>query len=269
MHRPTSLPITLAAVLSSFALLAACGGPSGAGNGAPVAPPTGQSDARPQSGGKATLPSEVIDLTNWYLTLPTGKNDDPDDVYQPDLARYTGDWFRVNETGDGVVFTANAGGVTTKGSNYPRSELREMKGSEKASWSNRSGTHTMQVRQAVTQLPLVKQDVVAAQIHDAEDDVVEVRLEGERLLAEYDDGDGSIVLDEAYRIGTPYDLQIKASGGRIEVTYNGKAAQPIPLSGTGWYFKAGSYVQSNPSRGEDPAATGQVVIYELAVTHTG
>ncbi|MEN3264647.1 MAG: hypothetical protein V7646_1541, partial [Pseudonocardia sp.] len=33
-------------------------------------------------------PSEVLDLSNWYLTLPTGQERDPDDVYQPDLTTY-------------------------------------------------------------------------------------------------------------------------------------------------------------------------------------
>jgi hypothetical protein len=76
-----------------------------------------------------------------------------------------------------VVFTADAGGVTTKNSTYPRSELREMNGDEMASWSNRTGTHTLSVRQAVTELPKAKPELVTAQIHDAESDVMEVRLE--------------------------------------------------------------------------------------------
>jgi hypothetical protein len=57
-----------------------------------------------------------------------------------------------------------------------------------ASWSNESGTHTMRLRQAVTKLPEAKPHVVTAQIHDEDDDVVMVRLEGTQLEVEYDDG---------------------------------------------------------------------------------
>ena len=214
-------------------------------------------------------PGDVLDLSNWYLTLPTGRERDPDDVYQPALATYVGSYFRLNDTRDGVVFTANAGGVTTPGSSYPRSELREMSGGNKASWSNVRGTHTLCVRQAVTRLPQVKPHVVTAQIHDAEDDIMMVRLEGERLIAEYRDGNGEVVIDPAYRLGTPYDLRIVAADSRVEVYYNGELKGDIPESGSGWYFKSGSYVQSNTDRGDRPDAVGEVVIYSLQVTHSG
>jgi hypothetical protein len=211
----------------------------------------------------------VLDLSDWYLTLPTGRKTDPDDVYQPVLATYTGPYFHLDQAGDGVVFIANAGGVTTSSSRYPRSELREMNGDQKADWSNRAGTHSLSVRQAVTRLPAVKPDVVTAQIHDAEDDVLEVRLEGERLIAQYEDGDGERVIDPAYRLGTPYDLRIVAAGSRVQVFYNGELKADIAESGSGWYFKAGSYVQSNLDRGDNADAVGEVVVYSLQAAHSG
>jgi alginate lyase len=231
----------------------------------PTAVPTPPPSAEPPAANR--YPGEVLDLSNWYLTLPTGRKSAPDDVYQPALTTYVGPYFHLNRSGDGVVFTANAGGATTSGSNYPRSELREMSGDHKADWSNRTGTHTLSVRQAVMRLPQVKPDVVTAQIHDAEDDVLEVRLEGERLIAEYQDGDGEVVIDPVYRLGTPYDLRIEAAGSRVRVFYNGELKADIPESGSGWYFKAGSYVQSNLDRGDDADAVGEVVIYSLQAAH--
>jgi hypothetical protein len=213
------------------------------------------------------LPGRLLDLKNWKLTLPIGQKGKPEEIHGPDLSSFTNEFFRLNEAENGVVFTANAGGVTTSGSSYPRSELREMNGQEKASWSNTAGTHTMRVREAVTRLPAVKPHVVAAQIHDAEDDVIEVRLEGQRLLVEYNDGDGDATLDPAYALGTPYDLEIDAADGHIRVSYNGTQKADIVKSGAGWYFKAGSYVQSNLSRGDAPDAEGQVVIYALHDEH--
>ena len=213
------------------------------------------------------MPGQLLDLTNWKLTLPTGQEGKPEEIVEPELSSFTNDFFRLNGGRDGVVFTANAGGVTTSGSSYPRSELREMNGQEKASWSNTAGTHILRVREAVTRLPAVKPHVVAAQIHDAEDDVIEVRLEGEHLVVEYDDGDDGATLDPAYALGTPYDLEIAAADGHIRVSYNGTQKADIVKSGAGWYFKAGSYVQSNLSRGDAPDAQGQVVIYTLHVQH--
>ena len=74
------------------------------------------------------LPAKVLDLANWKLTLPSGE--------QPELATFKNKFFHVDPKGDGVVFTAPAGGSTTSGSDYPRSELREMtdNGRNEASW---------------------------------------------------------------------------------------------------------------------------------------
>jgi alginate lyase len=237
--------------------LAACAAPEPA----PVPPPP----APPRA---PAVPGDVLNLANWKLTLPTGSGNEPAEIHPPQLISFSDDFFRLDDTRDGVVFTANAGGVTTEGSSYPRCELREMDGGELASWSNRTGTHTMVVREAITRLPDVKPHVVAAQIHDAEDDIVMVRLEGTHLFVEYDDGEGEFTLDPQYQLGTPYDLQITASGGRVQVSYNGRQAGDIPLAGDGWYFKAGTYTQSNPERGEAPEAAGEVVIYALDVQHT-
>ena len=231
---------------------------------------------RPASGGAdggrdraATRPSQLLDLRNWYLTLPTGSAGHPDTVRQPDLDGYSSRFFQVDPQGDGVVLTANAGGVTTKNSTYPRSELREMNGAEMASWSNRTGTHTLSVRQAVMELPKAKPELVTAQIHDAESDVMEVRLEDKRLIAQYADGEKEFVVDPDYTLGTPYDLQLVATDGRIDVLYNGRPAGSIPQSGTGWYFKTGSYLQSNTEKGDDANAVGKVVLYQVSVTHSG
>jgi poly(beta-D-mannuronate) lyase len=215
-----------------------------------------------------TVPAEVLDLRNWYLTLPTGADADPDTVVQPDLATYTSPYFQLTDARDGVVFTAPVVGVTTKNSHYPRSELREMNGPDKAGWSNTSGVHTLTLTEAVTQLPDAKPEAVTAQIHDATDDVLQIRLEGSRLLVRYDDGNQQVELDPHYTLGTPYTLTIVAADGHVHLSYNDTTTVDLPLSGTGWYFKAGAYVQSNTSTGDRPPASAQVVISALTVTHS-
>src|SRR5690242_13890395 len=101
-------------------------------------------------------PANCLTCATGTSRCPPAAAGDPDTVRQPDLEHYSSRYFQVDAQRDGVVCTANAGGVTTKNSSYPRSELREMNGDQLASWSNRSGTHTLSVRQAVTRLPTAK-----------------------------------------------------------------------------------------------------------------
>ena len=226
--------------------------------------PTG--DLKP---GNASMPADLINPDDWYLTLPTGKEGKPDTIDGSKLAGYHSEFFALNKQRNGIVFSAGADGVTTKNSNYPRSELREMDGSNKASWSNNSGTHVLDVREAFMQLPKEKPEVVGAQIHDANDDVMEVRLEGKNLIAQYHDGKSETVLDSNYQLGTPYDLRLVAEGGKVDVFYNNQKKAELPLSGSGWYWKVGAYVQSNGSKGDGADSTGAVTVYKADITHSG
>jgi poly(beta-D-mannuronate) lyase len=215
------------------------------------------------------LPADVLDLGSWKLTLPERTNGDRDasEIAQPELARYVHpDAFFVNEAGDGVVFRARCGGATTKGSSYPRSELREMTAAGKrAAWSTTDAViHTMTVRLAITATPLKKPHVVCAQIHDADDDLLMVRLEGRKLLVERNEV-GDVVIDPDYQLGTPFDLVIAAGQGRVRVDYNGRPSLDWNVDRDGCYFKTGVYTQSNVKRGDAAEAFGEVVIYRLAV----
>lgn len=217
------------------------------------------------------VPAELVDLSPWKLTLPTGSAGRPTEILQPRLRSYADEHFRLTERRDGIAFTAEVGGATTPGSRYPRSELREMDGADatrRASWSPTSGTHTLVMRAAVTQVPPRKPHVVAAQIHDGEDDVLQIRLEGTELSVQWDDGARRTVLDPRYRLGTPFDLAIVVDAGRIRVAHDGMWRTVVGAGGSGWYFKAGSYVQSNESRGDERGAAGEVVLYGLQVRHT-
>ena len=130
--------------------------PSSPASRAPAQPRSTALLSPPHPAAPSRVPGQVLDLSNWYLTLPTGTPGKPDTVLQPALATYSSPFFQVDPGRGGVVFTSDAGGVTTENSGYPRSELREMNGPEKAKWSNRSGSHTLEVRQSVIALPPVK-----------------------------------------------------------------------------------------------------------------
>ncbi|MDX2056035.1 MAG: polysaccharide lyase family 7 protein [Polyangiaceae bacterium] len=220
------------------------------------------------------FPSELLDLSNWKITLPVAADDNaskPLEIKQPELATYSIEpHFHLNPARNGVIFRAHAGGTTTSNSGYPRSELREMAnaGTSNASWSTSSGTHTLLVREAFMHLPEVKPHAVGAQIHDANDDIIMVRLEGARLFVE---GGGAELglLNSNYVLGTAFDVKLEASGGEIRVFYEDMSTPKVTLqkNASGCYFKAGVYTQSNVARGDLPEAYGEVVIYGLSLLH--
>lgn len=218
-------------------------------------------------------PSQVLDLADWKQTLPTGSSEKPKEIKQPALATFAEKrYFHVNDGSNGVTFRSPVNGVTTSGSGYPRSELREMTagGKSLASWSTTSGTHTMFIDQAITAVPDKKKHVVAGQIHDADDDVIVVRLEYPKLFIDINGKEGP-VLDSKYTLGKRFTVKFVAEEGKIKVYYNGGAnpAYTLDKKSSGCYFKAGAYTQSNCSKESDCSDDnyGEVVIYKLAVEH--
>lgn len=229
----------------------------------------------PTPGTGGTIPSQVLNLTNWKVTLPTGSSK-PTEVLQPELATYELDpWFVVEPGADYVRFRApvNAPSTTTN-SSYPRSELREMKnnGTEMAAWSSTSGTHTMFIDEAITAVPRTKKHVVAGQIHDAGDDVIVIRLELPKLFVDINGTDGP-VLDANYTLGKRFSVKFVANGGKTSIYYNNASTPSYVLSQnyTGAYFKAGVYTQSNCSKelSSDCVSDnyGEVKIWNVWVTH--
>lgn len=216
-----------------------------------------------------TSPSGVINLTDWKLTLPAGDDDDePDEINQPKLSSFQDPrYFHIDQATGGVVFRAPVGGATTANSSYPRSELREMAngGKSEASWSGKKGTHVMTITEAITALPKKKPEVVAGQIHDDEDDVVMLRLNGSKLFVE-SDSDTVGILDPAYQLGTRFTVQFAVTPGLIRVTYNGTKTLGLERRGSGYYFKAGCYTQSNEDD-DGGDVYGEVVVYSLNVQH--
>jgi len=222
-------------------------------------------------------PSDLLGLLYFELTLPIAN---PATGYamivkQPDLAKFSSnDYFFTLPNSNGVVFRAPVGGATTSGSQYPRTELREMAnaGSQEASWSTNSGTHVMKLRESVDHLPVAKPQLVFAQIHGAKDDLIELEISNEsgknRLYVDHNGIRYGSDLDSNYVLGVQFEVEISANNGYVDVAYNGVQHVHQALSDDGDYFKAGCYTQSNPSKGDLPNAYGQVTIYRVQVTHT-
>ena len=86
-------------------------------------------------------------------------------------------------------------------------------------------------------------------------------------MVQYDDGKSEQVLDPAYQLGTPYHVRIVAADSTVDVLYNGEKKAELPLTGSGWYWKVGAYVQANSDTG-DAQSTGAVTVYALQVNHS-
>jgi len=215
-------------------------------------------------------PSQILNLTSWKETLPTGSSNKPTEIKQAMLASYANPHFRPNSQCDGVIFRAPVNGVTTSGSGYPRSELREMTadGKSLASWATNIGTHTLFIDEAITAVPKTKKHVVAGQIHDADDDVVVIRLEYPNLFVDVNGKKGPI-LDSSYQLGKRFTVKFVAAAGQIKIYYNGNTAPAYTMNKTsgGNYFKAGAYTQSNCSKEKDCGNDnyGEVTIYKLSL----
>jgi hypothetical protein len=204
-------------------------------------------------------PAQVLDLDIWKIGLPTTQ-----EVKQPSLAGFTTAAFEVVPA---VTFTARCGDKAQDGSKYARSELREMNSDgSNAAWSSTSGTHVMELRQRVTHLPVVKPQVICGQIHSTTDYLILVELEKNNLYVRYKDATIG-VLDPNYQLGAYFDLKLVASGGYVDVFYNGVRKARQAMRENDCYFKAGCYVQSSTSTGDAASAFASVDIATLTVSH--
>jgi len=209
-----------------------------------------------------------IDLNNWKLTLdvedPANKSR-PLEISPPKLCEFQHPHFTKNEAA--ITFKAICGGKTTSGTKYPRSELRELTGDSLSSWTMNQGTHEMIWTCAVTNLPKVKPQVVVGQIHDGEDDVIEIRHTGDYVEVIHDNFYyGKLI--SGYKLGDVYTASITVRKGIISVF----AGQTTILISTAQkakncYFKMGCYTQSNISKGDHHDDYGEVKLYALRVTH--
>ncbi len=216
-------------------------------------------------------PSSIINLDNWKLSVPDANNDggNPSQIQQPELHDYSSPYMFVASGRKEVVFHTPAHSPSQPGSDYPRTELREMTndGQSEAKWSSRGSTHTLSVEQAVTVVPSTNPAVVIGQIHDSKEFVVLVRLDGEHLYAKTHDGEMD-TLDDHYRLGTFFSLKIIAGDGNISVYYNGSPKTSYKKKCSSCYFKAGLYLQTNADLGEGAESFGEVRIRSLDVSHS-
>ena len=221
-----------------------------------------------------TLPSQVLDLSRWKLTLPIGGKGKPTEIKQPDLATYSNTGYCCAPLEGGVRFRAPVNGVSTPNSHNCRSELREMKADGKtlAAWSSTDGLgHTMLQDMAFTRLPTGNTGVgvVGGQVHDADDDIAVWRCETSGLwLALGDHRADWKLIDPHYRVGTRIQTALVVDQGRVIAYYQGREVHRFDANISDCFFRAGAYTQANA--GAKPVASsnyGETVYYSLRVIH--
>ena len=109
----------------------------------------------------------------WKVTYPTG--DEEKDLCSS-VASNRQEFYYVNSAKNGIVFRTpirNNNGSTPNSDNI-RCELRERKtdGSVDVYWTT-SGEHVIYVKQAITHLPIQKDELVATQIHGNKSDGID------------------------------------------------------------------------------------------------
>ncbi len=222
---------------------------------------------------QAQNPSDLLDLTSWKITWPIDENgnDSRSATTCDGINRNAAEWepnqiagaisaphneyFEVAPNGTDVVFRAHVSGATTGGTNYARSELRQLITTDGGFWSAQD-TQELDVRVRATNLPSIKPAVSMVQIHAYQESYEPLRLQYDAESG----GDGlHIVINEstthpnitAYDLGDQLHVNVKVSGGQIyfSLVNETKSSTPYTLDWTSGkencYFKVGAYVQSS------------------------
>jgi hypothetical protein len=209
-----------------------------------------------------------FNMTKWKVTLPVAeksgkrKGKAKEVSFEESLGSRAAEcskWIKI-EKGKGLVMRAPCKGTSTVNSKYPRTELREMtKDYKRASWETKD-EHVLEWVGKISKRPAVKKEVVFGQIHDANDDVMEIKVdELNRLIVFHDSTNYGVLVDE-YN-GQYVHLRIETYENKILVhcfqdpalkVFRYEKTVIVPTVGniTGCYFKLGCYQQGKEGSAE-------------------
>ncbi|WP_372720007.1 polysaccharide lyase family 7 protein [Novipirellula sp.] len=229
----------------------------------------------------AADPESRIDLSHWKLTLPTDASNrfsgHPSEVSASKLvAGFQNAYFQTDARGH-LVFWCPVNGATTEGTEFPRSELREMPdpNAPDVNWPAH-GTHILDARCRVMQVPS-NSKVIIGQIHSytgKTKPLIKLQYFKGRVEAlvkvSPNAGKDKKLTFSGGDLNSEIAYQIKLHDGVLTVTVNGVTqTQNILQNDNDWadqtfYFKAGVYPQDNEG---DATEGARVVFTALNVTH--
>lgn len=246
------------------------------------------SGSLPYGGGSFSgSPADLLHIgsTGGYWSLDIGLDSGDISVDYPTLTGgYTNYPYWYNNSGGTAVvcYVDMAGGTTSSGTHYARTELRELKsdGSSHAAWTastSSSVVHEMSYTFKITHLQPNKPWVTIGQIHDSSSDALSIKIKGSStsalsIVATLYDVDQSTPLLSSYNIGDTVSMRINITGGVLKIYVNGTLKlTSSALSGkSSLYFKCGVYPQSHDDWGgfESPTEYCQAELSGLAVSHS-
>jgi poly(beta-D-mannuronate) lyase len=229
------------------------------------------------------LPRDLIEFNGpgaaWKIALdtPLGGGTNAEEKSAAELANgFTSAEFAVVDNEPAVSFRARVNGARTSyHTKYPRTELREMRAAAPttpAAWSIEAPTaRSMRYDVAVTVAPKRKPQVVCGQIHDAENDVLEIMYDGNKhaIVYRWYSQTQPDALITGYDLGTFFTLQVDVGGGDVTIHIDGVPKATKSTKNSGCYFKAGCYTQSNLDIEKDPKQYGEVWIKNVLMTGGG
>lgn len=201
------------------------------------------------------------------------------EILSSELAKgFTNKYFYSDDTDGAIVFTVPSDGETTKGSNYPRTELRQT-GSGSDWQLTDVSTHYLRVLCRVIEVAQPKPQVIIGQVHGSTNDseIVKIRWTGDKpglcyIEARFQKNDKTkeeygVSLARNLTLGDMIDYTITMTKGTITVTINNESTSQTYTTqfyGTNdqYYFKAGNYLQYN---GKDKVFNGRVKVYLISL----
>jgi Alginate lyase len=238
-------------------------------------------------GGSSSDPSTFLNInglgnaTGGWFNLGVGFESGHVDITPTQLqgGYINSPYYCMNSAGNAVQFQVFMnGGRTSANTHYPRSEYREMatgSTSTKAAWSGSSGHHIMRYKLKLMHLAPEKCEVVIGQMHDADDDTLQIRLEAGSASGPYTarlSVKGSEVddLKTGISLGQEVAVDLDLNAGNLTVKIDGTTQYTgNPGYGSGQYYKIGCYVQQNSTDSGNPSSEyGRVEIRDLFVSHS-
>lgn len=211
----------------------------------------------------ADAPGQHFDLATYKLQTPIARRDSVEEVAQPALRDFVAPFFYYDASAQAMVFNCPDNGATTRGSHFPRSELRDTD-----EWTF-SGQHTLSASLAVTQQP-GSGNIIVGQIHGngPGSEALKIRWSKGDVVVGIKSSPGSteerFTLVRGLALGDRIDYTIAQSGHTVTVTVNGASKSftyDHSWDGDSVYFKAGNYLQDNSASG----SAGVVKFYALSV----
>jgi hypothetical protein len=240
--------------------------------------PYGSNPANPGNpgGGTAGSPAELLAFEagggSWNLGVgyPSGHKDISRELLMNGWQQAP--YFFINPAGTHVHFQVPMnGGTTSERTEYPRSELREYLNGIKAEWHGSEGSHFMGYRATVLHMEAGKQECVIGQIHNGDDDTLQIRCEGTTWRAAINGSKHPTILGN-FPWGTEVAVGVRLVSGLLTIQVNGQTRITTdPGYGPRQYFKNGLYVQQNDTSdgGGNPSnGYASCLLRDLVVSHS-